>query len=275
MINRKKLIRFSILAVLLLALVLWIIWSNGALTVTEITVTGTLPDAFRGYRIAQVSDLHNADFGDKNGKLLTLLKECAPDIIVITGDLVDSRRTDIDVALAFGREAVKIAPTYYVTGNHEARISQYSVLRDGLMSAGIIVLENDALTLEQDGSAIQLLGLMDPSFGGSTAAALEALMTDSEAYTILLSHRPELFDTYVQSGVDLVFTGHAHGGQIRLPFIGGLAAPGQGLFPEYDSGLYSQGATNMIVSRGLGNSIFPFRFNNRPEVVVATLLPNH
>lgn len=90
--------------------------------------------------------------------------------------------------------------------------------------------------------------------------------------TILLSHRPELFDTYAVSGVNLVFSGHAHGGQFRLPFIGGLVAPNQGLFPEYDSGLYTEGATSMLVSRGIGNSIIPIRFNNRPEVIVVELL---
>ena len=97
-------------------------------------------------------------------------------------------------------------------------------------------------------------------------------LTGSDAYTILLSHRPELFDTYVASGVDLVFSGHAHGGQFRLPFLGGVIAPNQGLFPEYDSGLYTQGDTNMLVSRGIGNSIIPIRFNNRPEIIVVELL---
>ena len=100
---------------------------------------------------------------------------------------------------------------------------------------------------------------------------LQALKGDKDAYTILLSHRPELFDIYVKSGVDLVLSGHAHGGQFRLPFLGGLVAPNQGLFPEYDSGLYTSGNTNMIVSRGIGNSIIPIRFNNRPEVVLLEL----
>jgi predicted MPP superfamily phosphohydrolase len=93
-----------------------------------------------------------------------------------------------------------------------------------------------------------------------------------ETYTVLLSHRPELFDCYVAKGADLVFSGHAHGGQFRLPFLGGVFAPDQGLFPTYDAGLYQQKGTSMIVSRGLGNSLFPFRVNNRPEIVVVTLL---
>ena len=100
---------------------------------------------------------------------------------------------------------------------------------------------------------------------------LNTLMEQETAYAILLSHRPELFETYAACGVDLVLSGHAHGGQFRLPFIGGLIAPNQGLFPKYDAGLFTDGNTNMIVSRGIGNSIIPIRFNNRPEIVLLEL----
>ena len=103
------------------------------------------------------------------------------------------------------------------------------------------------------------------------SSKLKELHTDGDEFTILLSHRPELFDTYVDHDIDLVLSGHAHGGQFRLPFIGGLVAPNQGLFPEYDAGLYTEGSTNMLVSRGVGNSIFPFRINNRPEVILIEL----
>ncbi|MGB4138298.1 MAG: metallophosphoesterase, partial [Saccharofermentanales bacterium] len=100
---------------------------------------------------------------------------------------------------------------------------------------------------------------------------LHELMKENDGFTVLLSHRPELFDVYVDCGVDLVLSGHAHGGQFRLPFVGGIVAPDQGLFPKYDAGLYAAESTNMIVSRGIGNSIIPFRFNNRPEVVLIVL----
>jgi len=125
------------------------------------------------------------------------------------------------------------------------------------------------------------MGVDDPSlqtdylFGDAESAMkaqLQTLMREKNAYTVLLSHRPELFDVYAENGVDLILSGHAHGGQFRLPFIGGLAAPNQGLFPEYDGGLYTNNGTNMIVSRGVGNSIVPFRFNNRPEVVLVELI---
>lgn len=265
--------------VLLLALITWTIWGNTALMVNTITISGSrIPSEFSGFKIAQVSDLHNAEFGEENAILLEKLSGSKPDTIAITGDLVDSRHTDIDIALAFAEEAVRIAPVYYVTGNHEARLTQYSELKAGLEAVGAVVLEDAAVQLEHNGGFATLIGLSDPSFtikGGMShevpamiGAKLNRLMGGETGCTILLSHRPELFDTYVSCGVDLVFSGHAHGGQFRLPLIGGLIAPNQGFFPKYDAGLYTDGITNMVVSRGIGNSIIPFRFNNRPEIVL-------
>ena len=145
-----------------------------------------------------------------------------------------------------------------------------------------MILENQKIQITREGESITLMGIDDPSFqedylfGDSESVArqaIENLQNESDGYTILLSHRPELFDLYVDTGMDLVFSGHTHGGQFRLPFIGGLVAPNQGFFPEYDAGLFSEGSTTMIVSRGVGNSIIPIRFNNRPEIVVAELKP--
>lgn len=259
--------------ILLLAAVLtvWTLWANTAIEVNEWTVpSDRLPAEFEGFRIAQVSDLHNAAFGAENETMLDCLAACRPDIIVITGDLVDSRNTDIAVALNFAERAVEIAPCYYVSGNHESRIRQWPDLRQGLLDTGVVVLEDEAVLLEREGQSLTLIGVQDPAFGGDLAGALERL-TAGEGYTILLSHRPELFDLYVDAGADLVFSGHAHGGQFRLPFVGGLVAPNQGFFPEYDSGLYPDGSTAMLVSRGLGNSIIPLRLNNRPEILLTVL----
>lgn len=268
-------------AVLLALLILWMLWENKALEVNTYSVSSLdLPESFSGFRIAQVSDLHNTEFGKGNEKLLKLLREAQPDIIVLTGDLVDSYHTNLDISLRFAQKAVEIAPCYYVTGNHEARISGYDTLKAGLEAAGVTVLENEKIMLEREGEQITLMGVDDPSFltdyltGDSEAvmqAALKSLVEETDGYTVLLSHRPELFETYVDSGVNLVFSGHAHGGQFRLPWIGGLVAPNQGLFPKYDSGLYTEGSTHMLVSRGLGNSIIPLRFNNRPEILVVEL----
>lgn len=278
MLTKKKII--CVLVGILLVLIVWIAWGNTALELNTYTINNReLPDAFDGYRVAQVSDLHNAEFSDGNQRLLDMLREAEPDMIAITGDLIDSRKTNIAVALAFAKEAVKIAPCYYVSGNHEARVSEYRELKTGLEAAGVTVLDDARVEIEIFGKSITVIGVNDPSFHAdyltSDAAVMDRklseLSSEDAGFTILLSHRPELFDTYVAHDMDLVLTGHAHGGQFRLPLIGGLIAPNQGLFPKYDDGLYSEGNTNMIVSRGLGNSIIPFRFNNRPEVVLIEL----
>ena len=278
----KGTIKLCILSTALFTVIIWIIWGNTALMVNTVTVTaGRIPAAFSGFRIAQVSDLHNAEFGENNVRLLELLSESRPDIIVITGDLVDSGHTDIDIAISFAEEAARIAPVYYVTGNHEARLSQYDRLRNGLEAAGVSMLEDRAVELERDGEKITLVGLSDPDFTvrgdmfgevpAMVSTKLESLADTESSYTILLSHRPELFESYASSGIDLVLSGHAHGGQFRLPFIGGLVAPNQGLFPKYDAGVYMESSTQMVVSRGIGNSIIPVRFNNRPEIVIVEL----
>lgn len=278
MLTKKKII--CVLVGILLVLIVWIAWGNTALELNTYTISNReLPDAFDGYRVAQVSDLHNAEFSDGNQRLLDMLREAEPDMIAITGDLIDSRKTNIAVALAFAKEAVKIAPCYYVSGNHEARVSEYRELKTGLEVAGVTVLDDARVEIEIFGKSITVIVVNDPSFHAdyltSDAAVMDRklseLSSEDAGFTILLSHRPELFDTYAAHDMDLVLTGHAHGGQFRLPLIGGLIAPNQGLFPKYDDGLYSEGNTNMIVSRGLGNSIIPFRFNNRPEVVLIEL----
>lgn len=279
--KRKLMIILAVVASLLIALVFWIVWGNTALQLNTYTVSSDrLPEAFNRYRIAHISDLHNAKIGENNKNLIAMLQDAEPDIIAITGDLIDSRNTDIEIAIQFAEEAVKIAPCYYVTGNHEARVSEYDDLKNGLTELGIIILEDERIYLDQNGETITLIGINDPSFksdylfGDSETVVethLQELMNESDSFTLLLSHRPELFEIYVNNEVDLVLSGHAHGGQFRLPFVGGLVAPNQGLFPKYDAGLYTEENTNMIVSRGIGNSILPFRFNNRPEVILIEL----
>lgn len=255
------------LVLLLAVILLWTLWGNTALMTTEHSVQNQkIPASFDGFRIAQVSDLHNAEFGQNNETLLTRLEETQPDMIAITGDLVDSRQTNLEITIHFIRECVKIAPTYYVPGNHEARIpAEYEILKAEMEAVGITVLENKSVILKQEDASVALTGLMDPDFG------MPWPEFSADNYHIVLSHRPELLDVYDAKGFDLVFSGHAHGGQFRLPLIGGLFAPHQGFFPEYDSGLFTQNNTTMVVSRGLGNSLFPLRFNNRPELMIITL----
>jgi hypothetical protein len=237
--------------------------------------------SFNGFRIVHVSDLHNAEFGANQSRLIGAVKDVSPDLIAITGDLIDSRHTDIEKAMDFINSAVRIAPVYYVTGNHEARTKEYAKLEAQMSEAGIVILKDEGTIIERGGDSIRLFGLNDPSFAlednrlGDNAVIidtkLKSIPSESNEYTILLSHRPELFDVYVTNSIDLVLSGHAHGGQVRLPFVGGLVVPNQGFFPVYSDGVYEKDQTRMVVSRGLGNSIAPVRVNNRPELVIVIL----
>ena len=277
--NKRQWIFTAVICLILIAI--WIVRGNNQIKLTEYIITSSkVPESFTCFEIAQVSDLHNTEFGEENTKLLELLSEIEPHIIVLTGDLIDSRHTDIEIALDFAGKATQIAPVYYVSGNHEARVPEYEELKMGLAEAGVTVLENQKVQITRDGESITLMGIQDPSFRTDylfgdaevvSKQAISELQNESDGFTVLLSHRPELFELYVDTGVDLVFSGHAHGGQFRLPFVGGLVAPNQGFFPKYDSGQFIEENTTMIVSRGVGNSIIPFRINNPPELVVVEL----
>lgn len=255
----------------------WNIFQNQTVHINEITIKNELlPDDFAGYKIVQVSDLHNAKFGDGNNDLLSAIKDASPDIIVITGDIVDSRKTDVQIARDFANNASEIAPVYYVTGNHEARVDKKDEIDSTELDENVTVLHNKDILLENGDSVIQLIGVDDPDYKAvkdSTEYMNKRLekYCDNEYFKILLSHRPELFEVYVENNMNIVFSGHVHGGQVRLPFIGGIIAPHQGLFPEYDAGVFTADNTNMVVSRGLGDSIIPLRINNPPELVVVTL----
>ncbi len=269
----------------LCALALWTVWGNTALEVERFTILSPkLPQAFDGFRIVQVSDLHDAAYGKDNQRLLTLLESEKPDLIVLTGDILDSAKSDMKAGERFLHRAAQIAPCYYVTGNHEARVlaNQPEVYRAwvrAVKAAGVRQLRDEALPLEKNGGQIWLIGLNDPGFLAgypeidTQTAAGERLtgLIQPDAFQILLAHRPEHFAVYCKAGIDLAFAGHAHGGQWRIPGVGGLAAPDQGLFPTYDAGLFTKGDTNMIVSRGLDNTRIVPRVFNRPEIVAVQL----
>ena len=250
---------------IIIVLVIWVLWANTALEFNEITVQGTaLPAEFNGFCIAHVSDFHSSALADE---VIQKLQEAKPDIICITGDLIDRRSTDIAPILDFASALVKIAPCYFVTGNHETMISEqlYDSLLKGLSERDVILLEDREILIHRNDAQIALAG----HFWGDTDNVGD--ISNFDGYRILLSHHPEAFDDYVKGKYDLVLAGHAHGGQVRLPFVGGIYAPGQGVFPEYDAGLYTKDNTNMIVSRGIGNSTIPLRVNNRPEVILVEL----
>lgn len=250
----------------------YLYWQDNALSITQLTCSNHVPKAFHGYKILHLSDLQNKMFG-RNQERLVYKAECAaPDIIVITGDLIDRNRTDLDAAMDLIRGIVKIAPVYYVSGNHEHQSGRYEDLVELLTAEGVTILDNGKSVIRRGEDTITLLGLADKSVNPYYKSILHMLDKGLEdEFVLLLSHRPELFAEYADAGISLVCSGHAHGGQIRLPWIGGLFAPHQGFFPPYTAGMYTMNETDMAVSRGLGNSTFPFRIGNRPELVVITL----
>ncbi|WP_338552424.1 metallophosphoesterase [Paenibacillus sp. KS-LC4] len=311
---RRPLKRVGIYLATATAIVIFLYFQNNALTVSSFQLSSSkLPQGLKDFTIVQLSDVHGKRFGNNQTRLVRKVAKQQPNLIVVTGDLIDSRRGGEEESLELMAEIVKLAPVYYVTGNHEYAYSRYPELEKRLLELGVHVLRNEAASiplLNRNGAGdgtvagageIRLLGIDDPKFsayGGHAAEAVEqniqtaiedfdniagkenaGASTKAEGgkqvkeglYTILLSHRPELFDVYARAGIDLTFSGHAHGGQVRLPFIGGLVAPGQGLLPVYDAGQYTSGQTNMLVSRGLGNSVIPQRLFNRPNIVVMKL----
>lgn len=220
--------------------------------------------------IVQLSDLHNARFGEEQARLLDMVRAQSPDAIVITGDLIDDTKGGHEPALELARGCASIAPTYFVTGNHEKLSRSYEAFLLEMEKTGVINLSGRTVTLE---GGVTLTGAQDAGFIGreNYADYVASLAPEAAGYHILLAHRPEFVASYAAAGFDLAICGHAHGGQIRLPFIGGLYAPGQGKLPRYTAGLYDEGDITMLVSRGLGNSVFPFRVNNRPEVAALTI----
>lgn len=273
--NRKKYIKSAIVLLIVITLLLFCNFQNKHLETTHYTYEAEqLGVDLDGYRIVQISDLHNVKFGKNNQKLVDRIRECAPDMIVLTGDLVDSNHTNVDCAVQFVNEIVKICPVYYVTGNHEYWLdtSEYENLMDGVASAGVIILDNQVVEISRWDAKFRLVGLDDKSLADGT---LEALLSDEKELTVVLAHEPQYFARYAGTGVDLVLSGHAHGGQFRLPFVGGIVAPDQGFLPEYTAGEYYMNGTEMIVSRGLGNSVIPVRLFNYPEIVCVELVGMH
>ena len=277
-------------AVLILLAVLFLWWQDNSLTINRTLLSfHALPAAFSGERIVHLSDLHNKSFGADQHRLIDAVASCKPNRIVITGDLIDKRRTTaatVSPALTLVKALCAIAPIYYCPGNHEAESGLYPMLLPLLLNCGVTVLNDSSVTIEKNGAQIAICGIMDirvspDRFGNGHGTQMHAdtmqsiVKTAHTPFCILLSHRPHLADMYAQSGASLVFCGHAHGGQVRLPLIGGLFAPDQGIFPRYTAGIYQAGNASVVISRGLGNSRFPFRVFNRPQIVCVTIKTDH
>lgn len=233
-----------------------------------------IPANFRGYKVVHLTDLHNMRFGEAQEPLIDKIRRIQPNIIVVTGDSIDSRRTDFAPVFELMKELVKIVPVYYIRGNHEARIDGYYRMEKELIDIGIRVLRNETVRIHRGTESILLTGVDDIMFNidENIHYPKKSKERNEKSFSILLSHRPTLFEEYEEKGYDLVFSGHEHGGQIRLPCIGGIISPSQGFFPKYSEGVHRYKEMKFIISRGLGNSLFPYRVFNKPEIVVATFI---
>lgn len=293
----KKKYRFLILAILVASFFGNIYWNSTIMVHTYTHVNKDVPEGFEGFRIVQLTDIHSVR-NEKQGQLIfdkTAAEE--PDIICLTGDLVDSRyyaRHGIEgevLTLKLLEKLVKLAPVFYIYGNHEMILlddpenNAFKIAVEGL---GVHLINNEAVVFsgQEDGSSIYIAGIQDPStlykdyryaYLSNNAERMEAMMDvvtegiGSDDFLLLLSHRPEYLELYDQYTVDLCLAGHAHGGQFRLPFIGGIYAPGQGFLPEYTAGLYATDDLEMYVGTGIGNSVIPVRVFNPPEILTIVL----
>lgn len=279
--HRQK--RLLVAMLLVLALIagsaLWLLWDNRRLQVSrvEVAVPGLAQD-LDGTRIVQISDLHAADHRGFHDRILAETCAANPDLIALTGDLIDVRTQDTTATLDLVGSLADLAPTYAVLGNHEADSSLREQLLEDLAATGVVVLRGESTAVPRDGGTLHLGGLDDPRVSWADGheppdAATETvqLVAEQPGPLILLAHRPELLEDYAAGGASVVLAGHAHGGQVRIPFVGGLIAPHQGVFPELTEGVHTEGGTQMVISRGLGNSILGVRVNNPRELVVITL----
>ena len=276
--RKRRLPGFLLFLALAVLAALFLRWDNTALQTTYFDpVFADLPEGFDGCRIAVLSDLHGAEFGENNQELFTAVAQESPDYVVYLGDLEDHYRgpaAGYAETVAAGLTA--IAPTYYVTGNHEWGIGDVPALKETLAAHGVSVLSNQFVPLERNGDIIVLAGIDDPNGYADQKTpeevAAEVYAAYGDPFWVLLAHRNDRFESqYSLLGADLVLSGHGHGGIIRLPFTDGLLSTNRTFFPSYTSGLYEENGSCLFVTRGLGNSGPTFRLFNRPEVAVLTL----
>jgi predicted MPP superfamily phosphohydrolase len=275
----------GLIAALIAVFIALVVASNTWLQSTVYEVRSPrIPPAFDGFCIVQISDLHNSRFGKGQSRLLRRIRRAQPDLITLTGDLAATEwRRDAN-NLELVSVLPSLAPVYFATGNHDIFTRDLSGMILHLEGVGVHVLRNASVPIERGGQTIALAGIDDVvAFGGDSdswrgmvSAWRQELNTvregiDPDRYAVLLSHRPEFIYDYARAGFDLVLAGHAHGGLVRIPFVGPLYAPGQGKLPRYTSGMHVLDGTTLVVSRGLGRGMTPLRFLNRPEVVVVRL----
>lgn len=233
-----------------------------------------LSESFDGFKIVQLSDLHGAEFGEDGMELVDKVGSLEPDMIALTGDFVTDEG-DLAAVEKLAARLVKLCPVYFVSGNHEFGSGLAVKVRNILERAGVKYLSNEYLTISRGEDGILLGGVEDPLAYADMLSPdeLAQKMNDAapDAFKILLGHRNYWMTEYPELPVDLIFCGHAHGGLIRIPGVGGLIGTDRRLFPDFDAGEYNNGRYTLIVSRGLGNSVPIPRVFNRPEIVCVEL----
>ena len=245
-----------------------------------------VPKAFDGFKILQLSDLHNRRFNKNNKKIVKIIEKQKPDIIVMTVDMVSSNSTGFSNFFSLVEELDGKYPIYYIFGNHEQRLSveKQAIIIGKLREYGVKVLNNQHESITKNDESIEIFGLKQEliyytnylkskkTYSYETKDMENAIRkADSKKLNILLAHNPLYFETYEKWGADLVFSGHVHGGIIQIPFIGGFLSPERKLFPKYSGGEYEINDSKMIVSRGLGYTKINLRFFNNPEICVVEL----
>ena len=268
--KRKKLLFLLLIPIFLLYIILGL--KNDLQISRYDYYNPKLPDSFEGFKILQISDLHCKTFGSGQSELIKKIHACQPDIIVMTGDIIDknssSAKPVYDLLAGLNRQY----PIYYVSGNHELEYSAaecYNELLNILSSYQVTLLDDRSTTIEKGNDSIFLYGQKFRS--RYVTNFLE--QPEETQFNILLYHASDFFDLIAPYNYDLVFSGHLHGGAVRLPFLGGVFSPGGSLFPKYDRGMFTKSGTTLISSAGLGNSRIP-RFYNDPELVLVTLHSN-
>lgn len=225
-------------------------------------------------RIVCISDLHMKEFGNKNERLIKTIEDLSPDIIAVVGDMnLERKPNDYEVVTSLCKSLNNIAPVYYALGNHEvdAMLFSNSNLYDDLKAAGIKIFNNESETVEINGTPIDIIGLTQgpDTYYDYGAAFFDKVMNETDNFKLVLTHYPENFLGVIEDyNIDLALCGHAHGGQVRLPWIGGLYAADQGFLPELCDGYHEIGNSKVIVTRGLGRSGVVPRINNKPEIAI-------
>lgn len=227
-----------------------------------------LPIEFQGFTILHLTDLHSKEYGEDQRYLIELINRQQFDAVAITGDLADKGNPNMDPAISLVKGLLS-KPVFFVPGNHEWW-TNYQI-KSPLEDMGVHILENEHFKFNIGDSHIWIMGVDDPYLGRDRLDMALTGVSDSVP-KILLAHAPNIFPKAIKDNIDLVLVGHTHGGQVRLPVVGAMVAPGQGLFPEFDYGQFTSSFTNMIINGGLGESVLPIRFYNRPEIILVKLV---